>query len=354
MPKDDVQKLFKECEKSISETTYRAELRQKSAESSVTMLCVFICTLYWFRIYPTFSQLAWFFGCAHPRTVVKWVSRGVQGMWRVLGPELDMPDHEVFVQEMERWKDCVHAFFPELCCFVDGSEFKVPCPGTGTMGGETSYSAKKKQYSRSFLVWVWLDGRIFHVSESMPGSHDQKQLIQETEAGRGATPFIGKKVRVGGDAGFALNTGRFPDVGMQPFKGIKLGEPNWQAKVAWTYRFSQFRVVVENSIRVIKAWNIGREKFRAIRVRNEKSVRRYDNAIRIVAILAKRKIEKAGGLRPPTWRPKKRTWEQILGYWLKVNRKKLKNKKQKLRKFENLLASMPKEDLQAPDGFELQ
>ena len=139
-----------------------------------------------------------------------------------------------------------------IACAVDGTEIQISRPSDAGMQSKT-WCVKKHQNSLNLIIITKLTGEIIYFSPVQAGAHDQKQwnLLNLHSF------FLGKTYGIIGDGGFTFNTKTEPERinGEKPFKKLKKGTLTVHQK-NWNRRLSEMRVIVKNTIWVLKVFKI--------------------------------------------------------------------------------------------------
>ncbi len=144
--------------------------------------------LFWFKVYPTFDVMAFFFGMSQPQACL-WAHRLAPILESTLKRNLCLPARKAhnLVKTL--------AEFPALTFIVDGTE-RPCCRPTNGMRRKACYSGRKKRYAVKNIIAVHAK-RVVLLSKTRPGRwHDKKCIDAENwRFPRGSTVL--------GDRGFA-------------------------------------------------------------------------------------------------------------------------------------------------------
>ena len=137
-------------------------------------------------------------------------------------------------------------------CAVDGTEIQISQPSHKETQRKT-WSVKKHQNALNCMIMTKLNGEIIYFSPLSTSPHDQKQWNQLDLQSH----FVGKRFGVLGDGGFCFNqkNEKEPIHGQKPVKKKKKGTLTSDEKY-WNGKLSEMRVIVENSIRVVKVFKV--------------------------------------------------------------------------------------------------
>ena len=247
---DDFEAFVVECSPALDETTYRGTQRVRPHTSTPIPYRSFIfLTLFWLRHYLTIKVLSRLFR-VHKQTCTRILKQTTVALAKTLEHDIQFP------LDAEMDELCNIEFqnlgFSQCVCIVDGTEIRISHPKNAEIQTKT-YSGKKKQNSLNVMVVTKLNGEIIYHSPLRVGAHDQSHWNELELRNR----FIGKEYGIMGDGGFTFNIQSEEEVihGFKPHKKPKQGTLT-SAQKKWNTKLSEVRVVVENSIRVIKTYKI--------------------------------------------------------------------------------------------------
>ena len=185
--------------------------------------------------------------------------------------------------------------FSRCVCVIDGTEIQISRPKNSKIQTDT-WSGKKKQNSLNVMVITKLNGEIIYHSPLRVGAHDQSHMNELKLREK----FIGKEYGIMGDGGFTFNTkGEEERIhGKKPFRKPKNGLLT-SAQKSQNTKLSEVRVVVENSIRVVKTYKVLGGVFR--HWRNGHGQINGNHVLSICVALANRRI-KQKPLRAVNWK----------------------------------------------------
>jgi hypothetical protein len=196
-----------------------------------------LMTLFWLRVYPSYSLLGWLFGLDKANARLH-----VQDTLALLDTLPDFPfDRPATDRKKVRTADALFAAFPAVGPIVDAKEQPFRRPD-GWDNQKAFYSGKRKQHTLKYQVGVTPAGRVGTVSVSVPGSvHDLtllrgSGLLDRLEEGEGV---MTDKAYLGAGEGRA---------GLQvvlPFKRPPKGELS-KSQRGYNRRVSRRRVKVEH------------------------------------------------------------------------------------------------------------
>jgi hypothetical protein len=234
-----------------------------------------LMTLFWLRVYPSYSLLGWLFGLDKANA---W--RNVQDTLALLDTLPDFPfDRPAKGRQKVRTATALFEEFPEVQLIVDAKEQPFRRPD-GWDNQKAFYAGKKKQHTIKYQVGVTPAGRVGSVSVSVPGSvHDLtllrgSGLLDRLEEGEGV---MTDKAYLGADTGHpGLRV-------VLPFKRPPKGELTRSQK-GYHRRVSRRRVKVEHVLAQFSRCQALRQRFRGI-------MGRHSRAVRVAALLVDRRIE---------------------------------------------------------------
>jgi len=191
--------------------------------------------LFWFKAYPTFDVMAFFFGISQPQSCI-WAHRLAPILEAALGRKLCLPARKAHNLAKTL------AEFPSLTVIVDGTE-RPCCRPTNGMKRKACYSGRKKRYAIKNILGVH-ERKVVLLGKTRPGRwHDKKCIDTENwRFPRGSTIL--------GDRGFAgyeqiHSTVRTPDRRPNRGKTPKRNRP-------FNRRLARKRIAVEHAIAGVK------------------------------------------------------------------------------------------------------
>jgi hypothetical protein len=194
-----------------------------------------LLTVIWLRLYPIHEVLGYLFGVSDST-----VSRLIERVLPILeqsgqdGMRLPDPGKRRRRQLPDLLRD-----IPELTVIVDSFEQRVQRPPND----DSHYSGKKKQHTLKSQLAVDGDtGRIVAVSDSVPGPTADIKLLEAS----GLLDRWPDEVGVGGDLAY-LKLAKLRRYGFSPRRKPR-GKERPPEDVAYNRAFSQFRIVVEQTI----------------------------------------------------------------------------------------------------------
>jgi hypothetical protein len=192
-------------------------------------------TVIWLRLYPIHEVLGYLFGVSDST-----VSRLIERVLPILeqsgqdGMRLPDPGKRRRRQLPDLLRD-----IPALTVIVDSFEQRVQRPPND----DSHYSGKKKQHTLKSQLAVDGDtGRIVAVSDSVPGPTADIKLLEAS----GLLDRWPDEVGVGGDLAY-LKLAKLRRYGFSPRRKPR-GKERPPEDVAYNRAFSQFRIVVEQTI----------------------------------------------------------------------------------------------------------
>ena len=167
------------------------------------------------------------------------------------------PTELEFLNYLNKFQNFVFEEISGVVCVIDGTEIEVPKPRNKEQ--QKILWCRKKFFSINFQVIVLLNGEIIYVSSYMKSSSDQKHW---NSLGL-RNLFIEKKYGIMGDSGYTFNKKKekWRIIGLTPYKEQPNSDLTDDEKIFNT-KFSQTRVVVENTFSKIKNWGILSTKYR--------------------------------------------------------------------------------------------
>lgn len=226
-----------------------------------------LLTVIWLRLYPIDEVLGYLFGVSDST-----VSRLIERVLPILeqsgrdGMRLPDPGKKRRRQLPELLKD-----IPELTVIVDSFEQRVQRPPD-----DSHYSGKKKQHTLKSQLAVDSDtGRIVEVSDSVPGPTADIRLLEAS----GLLKRLPDEVGVGGDLAY-LKLAKLRQHGFSPRRKPR-GKERPPADVAYNRAFSQFRIVVEQTIGQVR-------RFQSVTATDRNHRRQHDARVAAVAGLVNR------------------------------------------------------------------
>lgn len=205
--------------------------------STVRAKLVFI--LVYLKCYPTFDVLGWLFGMDRSRACRR-VHQLLPVLEAALGRECVLP-----ARQIRSASEFLQAFPGAQDVFLDGTERPVQKPGNGKRRRKT-YSGKKKQTTRKFLVLTNEQRGIGWLSRSKSGRRHDKRLLDKEDLLRHVPP----DVTLWADTGFQGIAQQHPNTQM-PCKGTKK-QPLTAPQKQNNRVIAGIRVVVEHAIAGIK------------------------------------------------------------------------------------------------------
>jgi len=189
--------------------------------------------LFWFKAYPTFDVMAFFFGVGQPQACV-WAHR--------LAPILEVALKRKLCLSERKAHNLAKtlAEFPSLTFIVDGTDRPVCRPKHG-MTRKARYSGRKKRYAVKNIIAV-RDKRVVLLGKTRPGRWHDKHCIdfEKWQFPRGSTVL--------GDRGVSGYT--------QPHAEVRTPERRPNGKKSrnkpFNKRLARKRIVVEHAISGVK------------------------------------------------------------------------------------------------------
>jgi len=185
--------------------------------------------LFWFKVYPTFDVMAFFFGMSQTQAC-QWAHRLAPILEAALKRKLCLPERKAHNLAKTL------AEFPSLTFIVDGTDRPVCRPKQG-MTRKARYSGRKKRYAVKNIIAV-RGRRVVLLGKTRPGRWHDKHCIdfEKWQFPNGSTVL--------GDRGFAGYT--------QPHATVRTPErrPNGRKSrnKPFNKRLARKRIVVEHAI----------------------------------------------------------------------------------------------------------
>ena len=231
-----------------------------------------LMALIWLRSYPTYEVLGFVFDL-HKSNIGRNLEHVLAVLREALGDQIQWPDK---TQRKRNMADFLRDF-PDVVGIVDATEQPTQRPKDQD-AQKAHYSGKKKRHTLKTQIVAGPDGEVMDVSQTVPGSHHDKKLYDESG--------VGDKLDEGeammGDSGYQGIQQEHPAV--LPYKKPKGGKLTTQQK-EHNRRLSRIRVVAENTLAQIKTFRVMAEVYRHAR-------EGYNDIFRIVAVLVNRRIQR--------------------------------------------------------------
>jgi hypothetical protein len=234
-----------------------------------------LMTLFWLRVYPSYSLLGWLFGLDKANA---W--RNVQDTLALLDTLPDFPfDRPARGRKKVRTAEALFEEFPDVRLIVDAKEQPFRRPD-GWDSQKAFYSGKRKQHTLKYQVGVTPEGRVGSVSVSVPGSAHDLTLLR----GSGLLDRLGEAEGVMADKAYlGADEGRPGLRVVLPVKRPPGGELSKSQK-GHNRRVSRRRVRVEHVLAQFSRFAALRQRFRGV-------MGRHSRAVRAAALLVDRRIE---------------------------------------------------------------
>jgi len=232
---DDVLPLYMEAEERRLNRPQRQRAIGAGHPFELALHDHVLLTVIWLRLYPIHEVLGYLFGVSDST-----VSRLIERVLPILeqsgrdGMRLPDPGKKRRRQLPDLLKD-----IPELTVLVDSFEQRVQRP----RNDDSHYSGKKKQHTLKSQLAVNSDtGRIVDVSDSVPGPTADIKLLEAS----GLLERLPDEVGLGGDLAY-LKLAKLRRHGFSPRRKPR-GKDRPPEDVAYNRAFSQFRIVIEQTI----------------------------------------------------------------------------------------------------------
>lgn len=296
MGKKEFEMLCTECGEAIYDTTTRGSPRRNhSSRLLLPYAHMIFITLFFLHHYPTLSFMSALF-LLHEREITRIMKRTLIAMAGVLKNDVQWPNDEQFEDMKRNFCFFQNYDFTDCLCIVDGTEIRVSRP-VGWEAQKALWSGKKHQHAVNVLVITLLNGIIIYCSTPRVGAHDQAHWNEL----RLRELFIGKSYGIGGDGGFTFNRKNELEtekiIGYKPLRPTKTTPLTDEQKI-YNKKFSEMRVVVENTIGRMKQWKILKGIFRHFR--GETHQLSADSILQVVAALTNRQT-KQNSIRNENW-----------------------------------------------------
>lgn len=233
-----------------------------------------VMALTWLKVYPTWEVLAYLFG-EDERSA----RRSTNDVLAVLKTVATFP-----LERRERGKHgrslaAVVEVLPVVEVLIDSREQRIRRP-TGEEKQRPYYSGKKKAHTMKMQASVSLEGRVQAVSESVPGSTSDLELLDQSEV----VERLGEDEAAVLDKGYVGVEKRHPTHTFYlPRKKPPKGELS-PAEASYNSTLSEVRIAVEHFFGRMSYFGAVTQVFRHRR-------HRHSGVVRVVAWLTDRKIE---------------------------------------------------------------
>ena len=243
-----------------------------------------LMTLFWLKAYTTYELLGFFYDL--DKTNIE------DNLLLILGTLESMATFEFERPAADRKKlhsvEEVMDAFPDVRLVIDAKEQRIERPknkkdkdGNIQDRQKPYYSGKKKAHTLKNQAAVTPQGRIEHVSESVPGgaTHDL-QLLRQTD--------LLSKLKDGEaamlDKGYDGITADYPDKKLYlPFKARR-NHPLTEEQKAYNRFLAKYRIVVEHTMAQLNKFQILVQRFRH-------QLTKHSGIFRVVASLVNRRIQ---------------------------------------------------------------
>lgn len=227
--------------------------------------------LTWLRVYPSYRVMGLLFDfdkssiCRNLKAMARLVQRVTRRALPDVSKDLGSDDLEALQRA-----------FPGMRAIVDATEQRIRRP-KGDTAQKAHYSGKKKAHTRKTQIVVNREGRIQHVSASVPGSMNDLTLERQS----GVDGKLPDQVVLQGDGGFQGVQKDNPRRGvLLPHRKPRGGKLSRRGK-RHNRRLGQVRVVVEHTFAHMKIFQVMYQVYRHLRDS-------YTSTVEIVAGLVNR------------------------------------------------------------------
>ncbi|MEW5797336.1 MAG: transposase family protein [Candidatus Zixiibacteriota bacterium] len=232
---DDVLPLYVEAEQQRLSKRQRQRASGAGHPFELALHDHVLLTVIWLRLYPIHEVLGYLFAVSDS-TVSRLIERVLPILEHSGRDGMRLPDPG---KKRRRQLPDLLADIPELTVIVDSFEQRVQRPP----GDDSHYSGKQKQHTLKSQLGVDSDtGRIVDVSQSVPGPTADSTLLERS----GLLERLPEEVGMGGDLAY-LNLPKLRRNGFAPRRKPR-GKDRPPADVLYNRAFSQFRIVVEQTI----------------------------------------------------------------------------------------------------------
>lgn len=284
--------LYKEFEKRYNQKKARQEYRkggQKKRSRGVgggrkhtyVLKERLLMTLFWLRVYITYSLLGFLYEL-NKTTIEDNLKDILETLETMSKFNLERPERKR-LRTIEEVMDA----YPEVRLVIDAKEQRIERPankkdneGKVIDCQKSYYSGKKKTHTLKNQIAVAPNGRIEHLSASVPGSHHDLTLLRQTDLL--AQLADGEAAMM--DKGYDGITADYPNKKLHlPFKARR-NHPLTEEQKAYNRFFSQYRIVVEHT-------NAQLNRFQVLAQRFRHSLGSHTRIIRIVCYLINRHLQ---------------------------------------------------------------
>jgi hypothetical protein len=266
---------YEEAEEERLARSDRQRQRGAGGQFRLSLCDRLLLTLTWLRVYVSYAALGLLFGldksniCRNVRMMLPLVQRRTEEALLAEGSEEGKEDLETILER-----------YPELRAILDATEQRVERPQQDATQKE-HYSGKKKAHTLKTQIVVNAQGRIQHVSESVPGAKHDVVLARESEV----TEEVPSEVALEGDKGYQGLEGKDPQREVKtPYKKPRGGELTEEQKL-FNRVFNRGRVIVEHALAHLKVFQVLKQVYRHRRAQ-------HNTIFRIIAGLVNRRLDR--------------------------------------------------------------
>ncbi len=235
-----------------------------------------LLVLTWLRVYPSYRVLSLLFNLDKST-----VCRNLKMMVSLLQQVTDTALPDVHRDEGgEDDFDAILAAFPQLKAIVDATEQRVRRPKDKEVQ-KAHYSGKKKANTRKTQVVVNAQGRIGHVSESVPGSKHDLTLERQSKINE----QLPSQIDLMGDKGYQGLQNDNPDRTVELPVRKPPGQELTDEQKALNRVLAGTRIVVEHTLAHMKIFQVLAQVYRHARDA-------YSSIFRLIAGLVNRHIDR--------------------------------------------------------------
>ena len=271
----EIEEEYEEAEEERLDRPDRQRQRGAGGPFRLPLCDRLLLTLTWLRVYLSYAALGLLFGlhksnvCRNLQRMLPLVQRRTEEALPAEGSEEGKEDLETILER-----------YPELRAILDATEQRVERPGEEATQ-KAHYSGKKKAHTLKTQIVVNAQGRIQHVSDSVPGAKHDVTLARESEV----TGQVPPGVALEGDKGYQGLEGKEaqPEV-KTPHKKPRGGELTEEQKL-FNRVFNRGRVIVEHALAQLKVFQVLKQVYRHRRAQ-------HNTIFRIIAGLVNRRLDR--------------------------------------------------------------
>lgn len=303
----DLEELYNICRDKIRQHNWRGTKLKCKTRTKYNLYIIFLISFYWLKCYPTMKVLEGL-TCINRQNLTRLIHCVLQGCQEALQHFISWPDEAAIKTFHRDFSPNLEPYFKNVVFAVDGTEIQVCRTWQKGPGMKINYSGKKRQYSRNVMM-VMLDGRITYLS-----SHSHLLCDQSLwNALRLRSRFIGSHWGVLGDGGFYFNPANQIHQQEERINGYtpyKRGPENNYTlspeQKAFNNHLSKVRVVVEDTISVMKKFSIMHGIYCHYSINKSRSCLPLDLVVQVISLLTNFHLGKSP-IRGRNWKVDHRT-----------------------------------------------